>query len=49
MDKETKYLIIKFFVNFDFLPEFSEHVRLDYVEKKESIKNMQVTNFKADV
>lgn len=49
MDKENKFLVIKFVVNFDFLPEFSEEVKLEYVEKKESIKNMQVNNFKADV
>lgn len=40
---------MKFIVSFDFLPEFSEEIRLDYVEKKESIKTMQVNNFKAEI
>lgn len=49
VDHEDKYLMIKFIVSFDFLPEFSETIKLQYVEKKESLKNLQVSNFKADI
>ena len=49
VDKDSKYLIIKFFVNFDFLPEFSEEIKLGLMERNESISTIQINNFKVDM
>ena len=42
-------MIIVFVVNFDFLPEFREEVKLEYVELKESLKEIGFTNMRAEV
>lgn len=38
-----------FIVNFDFLPEFKEEVRLEYVEQKESLKGLNLINMQAEI
>ena len=49
VEEGKKWLQIVFVVNFDFLPEFREEVRLEYVELKESLKEINFTNMKAEV
>lgn len=39
VDSEPRKLAISFFVKFDFLPEFSEDVTLDYMEVKGEVLN----------
>ena len=49
MEEGQKYLIASFVVNFDYLPEFKEEVRLEYVDRKESIKSLEVSNFQVEI
>lgn len=44
-----KYLIISFIVNFDYLPEFKEEIKLEFVEKKEKLKSISVNNFHGEI
>jgi hypothetical protein len=41
-----KWLQIVFIVNFDFLPEFREEIRLEYIEFKDSLKKVGFANMR---
>lgn len=40
---------IVFVVNFDFLPEFREEIRLEYIEFKDSIKKLSLASMQAEI
>lgn len=39
IDSEPRKLVVSFVVKFDFLPEFSEDVTLEYIQVKEDVFN----------
>lgn len=49
IEEGKKWLQIIFIVNFDFLPEFREEVRLEHVEQKDSLKLLSLTNMQAEI
>ena len=48
-DDGKKILQVSFIVNFDYLPEFREEIKLDYVERQDSLKSLKVNNFQAEI
>ena len=45
LEDEKRYLVLSFIVSFDYLPEFKEEVKLEFVEKKLGMKNISSFNF----
>lgn len=50
VDAEPRRLVISFVVKFDFLPEFSEDVALEYIEVKAEVLNkISSVELKSDI
>lgn len=45
IEDAKRYLVLNFVVSFDYLPEFKEEVKLEFVEQKVGIKNISNLNF----
>lgn len=49
VEEASKFLMVTFVVNFDYLPEFKEEIRLEHVEQKKNKASLSLNSFHVEI